>query len=221
MQLPNLNFFIEKSIQMAWNDTGPASGEYGKMNTPVFTVLEKMGMCCKGITVGVFQYKKPLFVQDIGGQYKVGELSQARVVVGWICKNNIERVGWSLQVFENICPDHSHLFQLHRSAGLLYKSEMGSCHLNSNNRTRSPGSKLIGNTAGAREQIQYIHLFNIVLVDKNIKEVLFCKIGGGPGFEISRWTDPFTPEYSADYTHLLPSERIMKRRIFSLVKCSK
>jgi hypothetical protein len=83
------------------------------------------------------------------------------------------------------------------------------CHFHSNHSSYTPGGKFIANTAGAREEIQDIHLLKIVLMNQDVEEVLFSKIGSGSGFEISWWMNTLSPEYAADYTHLLPSDRIM------------
>ena len=169
----------------------------------------------------MFKYENALVIQDICAKDEVRKFWQTRVIEGRICKNKIKGLSWFLQVPESISSDYTHLLHLHASASLLYKFEVHGCHLNGKDRSCSPGGKLIGDAASTREQVQYIHVFDTELVNQDVKETLFCKIGSGPGFEISRWANSPAPEYAADYTHLLPSERIMKRRICSLFRCSR
>jgi len=178
-------------------------------------------MSRKGIRARVFKYENALFIQDFCAKYEIRKLCQARVIEGWICKYKIKGLSWFLQVPEGICSDYSHLLHLHASAGLLYKFEVHGCHLNGKYRSCSPGGKLIGDAAGTREQVQNIQVFDTELVNQDVKETLLCKIGSWPGFEISRWANLLSPEYAADYTHLLPSERIIKPRICSLFRCSR
>jgi len=197
------------------------SGEKGEVHPSVFTVLYKPRVGRKGIRTRMFKNENTLFIQDICVKNKIRKLWQARVIEGRICKNKIKGLRWFLQVPESICSDYCHLLHLHASAGLLYKFEVHGCHLNGKHRSCSSGGKLIGDAAGTGEQVQYIQIFDTELVNQNVKETLLCKIGSGPGFEISRWANLLAPEYAADYTHLLPSERIMKRRICSLFRCSR
>jgi len=64
MQLPNLIFFIVKSIKLLWNDTWVCSGEKSKIYSPIFAMLLKAGMGRKGKGSGVFQYEEPGFIQN-------------------------------------------------------------------------------------------------------------------------------------------------------------
>ena len=185
------------------------SGKEGEIHSSVFAMLQKTGVGCKGVRTRVFKYKYALFIQDVCTKYEVGKLSQTGVIKGRVCKNYIEGLSWFLQVLESISPDNGNLLHLQAPACLLNKFEVQGCHLNGKHRSRSPGGKFIGDAACTREKVQYIQVFDIVLVNQDVKEALFCKIGGGPGLEICRWTNLLASEYAAYYTHLLPSERIM------------
>ena len=125
------------------------SGEKRKIHTPVFAVMLKVGMCRKRIASRVFEYENALFIQDIRAKYEVRKLCQALVIKGWICKNNIKRLNWFIQVPENICSDYTYLVQLYVSAGILYEFKVHWCHLNGKHRLCSPGGKFIGDTACA------------------------------------------------------------------------
>ncbi len=70
------------------------SGEKGKIHTPVFAVMLKVGVCRKRIVSRVFEYEKALFIQDVRAKYEVRKFCQALVIKGWICKNNIKRLNW-------------------------------------------------------------------------------------------------------------------------------
>lgn len=172
-----------------WNDFYACSGEKTKIHSPVFTLLLKSIVSCKRITIRMFQYKYALLVEDVCAKYKVRQLLQARVIIGRIRKNNIKGLDWLLQVPESICPKHCHLVELHASAAFLNKFEMQGGHFNSKHRPGPPGGKFIGDAAGTGEQVQHIQSLNIVLVNQDVKEALFCKISGRPGFEFSRWAD--------------------------------
>ena len=143
------------------------------------------------------------------------------MVVRWVSKNDIEGLNRFLQIPENICPDYAYLINFHGSDGFLDKLIMGGCHFNGNYGSCTPGGKFIGDASSTGEQVQNIHLLNVVLVDKDIKKTLFGEIGGGPGLEICWWMDLLPPEYAAYYPHLLLSERIILRRISSLLRCSR
>ncbi len=125
------------------------SGEKGKIHSSVFAVMLKVGMGRKRIGPRVFKYENALFIQDGRAKYEVRKLCQARVIKGWICKNNIKRLNWFLQVPENICPDYTYLVQLYVTAGILYEFIVQWCHLNGKHRSCSPGGKFIGDTACA------------------------------------------------------------------------
>jgi len=169
----------------------------------------------------MFQYEKPFIYQDISTKYKIWELRKTRVIERGVCKNDIEALAWSFQIPESICPDHRYLIHSYSPAGILNKLIMPGCHFQGYYGASSPGGKFIGNTSCSGEQIKYICVLDTELMNQDIKETLFCKIGSGPGFEISWRVNLLPPEYTADYAHLLPSERIMKCRICSLVRCSR
>ncbi len=105
-------------------------GEKGKINASVFAVLQKARMGCKGVVSRVFKYKKALFIQDVCAKYKVGKLSQTRVIKGRIRKNNIKGLYGFLQVPESVSPDHTHLLHLQASASLLNEFEVHGRHFN-------------------------------------------------------------------------------------------
>ena len=75
----------------------------------------------KGVISRMFKYKYALIIQDVSAKYKVWKLRQARVIEGWVCKNEIKGLSWFLQVPESIRPYHAHLVHLQLPADLLYK----------------------------------------------------------------------------------------------------
>jgi len=126
-----------------------------------------------------------------------------------------------IKVAEGICPQGCDLFHLKCPAGILDKSEMGLGPFHCYHRTGSPGGEFIGYAAGSGEKVQYLKLLKIIVVGQDIKQAFFGKVGGGSGFELARWANLLSFEYAADYTHLLASERIMKRRMLSLDNSSR
>ena len=142
--------------------------------------------------VRVFEYKKALFIEDVCTKHELRQLFQSGVIIGWICKNNIKGLDGFPQEPESISSKDPYLVELHVSAGLLDKFEVQGSHFNGKDGACSPGGKLKAYAAGTGEQVQYVHFLNIVLMNQNVKEAFFCKIGSGSGFEISRGTDLFT-----------------------------
>lgn len=169
----------------------------------------------------MFQNEYSFCIQDIRSKYQVGKFRQSRMVIRGICKNDVKRLGRPHQVFVCIGPYHGDLFHLEVHAGIPYEFKMGRCHFNGYYGPGTPGGKFVGYAAGTGEQVKYIRLFHAELVNQNIKQALLGKIGGWPGLEICRRTNLLSSEYTADYAHLLPSERIMKRSICSRLRCSR
>ncbi len=158
----------------------------------------------------MFQDKDPIFGQNISRQEKIGKFCQSGMIVGRICKYDIERLVWFFQVTEGISPNYGHQVQFQLPAGLLNEFEMGRDHLHCYYRSYTPGSKLICDAASPCKQVQNIQSLKIELMNQNIKKALFGKIGGGSGLEILWWMDLFAPVCATDYAHLLPSDRIIK-----------
>jgi len=145
------------------------SGKKTEVHSAVLAKLLKTRMSCKRMTARVFKYKHSLLVQDICTKYKVRQLSQTRVVIGWICKNYIKGLNWFPHVPECIGPKHSKLVQLHGSAGFLNKFKMQGSHFNGSYGACSPGGKFIAYAACTGKKIQYIQFFHAVLVNQNVK----------------------------------------------------
>lgn len=185
------------------------SGEEGEIHPPVFAMLHKMRMGCKGVFTRVFQDENPLFIQDLCAEYEVRKLRKTRMIEGRVGKNNIEGLAWSLQVPECICPDYRYLIHLDGPEGILNKFIVHWQHLKGQHTSGSPGGKFIGYAARSGKQVKHIRVLDTELMNQNIKKALFSKIGGRPCFEVYGGTYLFAPEYATDYAHLLPSERIM------------
>jgi len=197
------------------------SGEKRKIHPPVFTLTDEMRMSSKGVISRVFQDKRTLLIQDLRLKYQVGEFRQCRMIIRGVCENDVKRLDGPSQVFVDIRPDYGDLFHLKSPAGIPYEPEMGRCQFDGCYGSGPPGGKFIGNASRTREQVQYIRFFQGILVDQDIEQAFLRKIGGRPGIEISRCADLLPSEFTADYAHLLPSERIMNWRICSRLRCSR
>ena len=119
------------------------SGEEAKIHSPVFAMLHKMRMGCKGVFTRVFQDEKSLAIQNICVEYKVRKLRKTWMIEGRISKNDIEGLDRFLEVLENICPDDAYLIHLHGPDGRLNKLEMLGIHFDGKHRTCSSGGKFI------------------------------------------------------------------------------
>jgi len=112
----------------------------------------------------MFQDEEAIFLKDGCGHYQIGNLSKSGVVERRIRKDEIKGLVGFFQIPECISPDYGDLVHFKCPACILDKFEMSHRYLNGHYRLDSPGSKLIANTPGSGEEVQHLHIFQIILV---------------------------------------------------------